>query len=294
VTLDRLLAAAAGDDCGALAQLPDELLHASAAPLERLVLLCVRIENRHGVSVPPQTVIIRGVADSVDELYALPLEEFTSARNDLAKRLGDPDIRKLKKPSVSAWAANQLARRREVDVRRLLRAGERLEQAQRGLVGGGGQREFADAQSEERDAVRRLRSEAAEILREGGHPASDATLERLAGTLRAAAASKEGRSTLREGRLTEDLEPLGFGVFEGLVPQPRSGRARTRPAAAPRPNPRLEKARAELDAARAEADAAVKASKAAEREAEAARRAADRARERVERLEARVRDLSGD
>jgi hypothetical protein len=232
------------------------------------------------------------VVDSVDELYALPLEEFTAARNELAKRLGDPEIRKLKKPSVSAWAANQLARRREVDVRRLLRAGERLERAQRGLVGGGDQREFGDAQREERDAVRRLRSEAAEILREGGHPASDATLERLASTLRAAAGTDEGRSTLRDGRLTEDLEPLGFAAVEGLVPRTRDRRARSTAAAKPRPNPRLEKARAELDEARAEADAAAKVSKEADREAEKARRAAERARARVERLEARVQELS--
>jgi hypothetical protein len=232
------------------------------------------------------------VAESVDELYALPLEEFTNARNELATRLGDPEIRKLKKPSVSAWAANQLARRREVDVRRLLRAGERLEKAQRSLVRGGDQREFTEAQSEEREAVRRLRGEAAEILREAGHPASDATLERLAGTLRAAAGTDEGRSTLRDGRLTEDLEPLGFAAVEGLVPRARGRRAKPRPAAAPRPNPRLEKARAELEAARAEADAAAKASKEADRQAEIARRGAERARERVERLEARVNELS--
>jgi hypothetical protein len=232
------------------------------------------------------------VADQVDELYTLPLEEFTTARNELAKRLRDPEIRKLKKPSVSAWAANQLARRREVDVRRLLRAGERLERAQRGLVGGGDQREFSEAQSEERDAVRRLRSEAAEILREAGHPASDATLERLAGTLRAAAGTEEGRSTLREGRLTDDLEPLGFAAVEGLAPRVRGRRSRPRAAAAPPPNRRLEKARAELDAARGEAKATAEASKDADRAAETARRAAERARERLERLEARVQELS--
>jgi hypothetical protein len=236
------------------------------------------------------------VAESVDELYSLPLDEFTGARNELAKRLADPEIRKLKKPSVSAWAANQLARRREVDVRRLLRAGERLERAQRGLVGGGDQNEFAEAQREEREAVRRLRSEAADILRDEGHPASDATLERLAATLRAAAGTEEGRNMLREGRLTEDLEPLGFAAVEGLVPRARGRKRAPARVGAPaaRPNPRLEKARAELTAARAEADAAEKASRHAEREAEAARRAAERARERVERLEARVQELSGD
>jgi Alanine-zipper, major outer membrane lipoprotein len=233
------------------------------------------------------------MAESVDDLYGLPLQEFTPSRNELAKRLGDPEIKKLKKPSVSAWAVNQLARKREVDVRRLLRAGERLEQAQRGLVGGGDQRAFAEAQREERDAVRRLRTEAAEILRDGGHPASDATLERLAATLHAGAATEDGRALLRDGRLTEDLEPLGFGAMVGVKPPP--GGARERPKAAPeprRPNRQLEKAKTELKAAQAEADAATKEAKQAEREADRARRAAERANERVERLQSRVEELT--
>jgi hypothetical protein len=234
------------------------------------------------------------MADEADDLYALPLDEFTRARNELAKRLKDPSIRELKKPSVSAWAANQLARKREVDVRRLLRAGERLEQAQRGIVGGGGQGAFAEAQQEERDAVRRLRGEAAQILQEAGHPASDATLERVAGTLHAAAATEDGRTALRSGRLTEDLEPLGFGAFQGLAPKTAGRRPRPRAAPAPRPNRQLEKARAELAAAREEAEATEKEAKNAEREADRARRAADRAADRLARLEARVKELRRD
>jgi hypothetical protein len=234
------------------------------------------------------------MADEADDLYALPLEEFTRARNELAKQLKDPSIRELKKPSVSAWAANQLARKREVDVRRLLRAGERLEQAQRGIVGGGDQSAFAEAQREERDAVKRLRGEAADILREAGHPASDATLERLAGTLHAAASTEEGRTALRSGRLTEDLEPLGFGALAGVVAKSGGRRPPPRAAPPPRPNRQLEKARAELAAAREEAEATEKEAKNAEREADRARRAADRAAERLTRLEARVKDLRRD
>jgi hypothetical protein len=179
-------------------------------------------------------------------------------------------------------------------VRRLLRAGERLEQAQRGIVGGGDQNAFAEAQQEERDAVRRLRSEAAKLLQESGHPASDATLERLASTLHAAAATEDGRTALRGGRLTEDLEPLGFGALQGVVPKAGGRRAAARPASKPRPNRQLEKARAELAAAREEAEATEKEAKAAEREAERARRAADRASDRLAKLESRVKELRRD
>ena len=85
------------------------------------------------------------VADEVDRLYKLPLEEFTAARNDLAKQLGDASVKQLKKPTVPAWTVNQLARTREVDVRRLLRAGEQLEQAQKQAVEGGDQQAFERA-----------------------------------------------------------------------------------------------------------------------------------------------------
>ena len=56
--------------------------------------------------------------DEIDQLFALPLDEFTAARNELARRLkqdGDAEaaegVRGLAKPTVAAWAVNQLARR---------------------------------------------------------------------------------------------------------------------------------------------------------------------------------------
>ena len=57
-------------------------------------------------------------ADSpLDRLYQLPLSEFVSARNALAKESGtdSAEIRSLPKPSLPAWAVNQLYwRRRDV------------------------------------------------------------------------------------------------------------------------------------------------------------------------------------
>ncbi len=231
------------------------------------------------------------MADEVDELYAASLDEFTSLRNDLAERTGDLELKLLKKPSVPAWAVNQLARRREVDLRRLLRAGEALEAGQKDAVLGGGQRAFERARADERDAVRRLRAAAAELLLAAGHPASDQTLERVVKTLHAGAATDEGRRALREGRLSEELEPQGFDALAALagLPAPRKARERqtTPTAAAAR---RAAKARETAAEARREADAAASALEAAEREVERARKAAARAAEKAERLEARARE----
>ena len=225
------------------------------------------------------------VADEVDRLYELPLEEFTAARNELAKRLGDTSVKQLKKPTVPAWTVNQLARTREVDVRRLLRAGEQLEQAQKRAVEGGDQQAFERARDAERDALRRLRSQAADLLRAGGHPANDSTLERVGSTLRAGSATEEGRAVLRAGRLSEELEPQGFGALIGVKP----AASRTRKKAPDKS--RARKAREDADAASAAAEAVAGRAREAERELDELRRAAKRAAEKAERLRAKAEEL---
>lgn len=173
------------------------------------------------------------VEREIDELFDLPLDEFTAARNDLAKRLkrdGDAEaaeqVRSLPKPSVAAWAVNQLARREPEAVRSLLNVAARLRSAQeRSLKGERAADELRGAQAEEREIIRRLTRSAEGVLREAGRPASGTTLERAASLLRAAAVGEPGRTMLREGRLTGDVEVSGFDAFAGLK-LPAKGRAR--------------------------------------------------------------------
>jgi hypothetical protein len=176
---------------------------------------------------------LASVEEEVDRLYDLPLDEFTAARNELARRLkrdGDDEaadrVRGLAKPSVAAWSINQLARRDEEGVRSLLNVGARLRSAQeRSLKGERAADELRAAQAEERDVVRRLTQRAGELLRDMGRPATGATLERVSSTLRAAALGEPGRTALREGRLTGDVEVSGFDAFAGLAVPARSRRA---------------------------------------------------------------------
>lgn len=173
------------------------------------------------------------VGQEIDELFDLPLDEFTAARNDLAKRLkqdGDAEaaeqVRSLPKPSVAAWAVNQLARREVEAVRSLLNVAARLRSAQeRSLKGERAADELRAAQAEEREIIRRLTRKAESVLREAGRPASGTTLERVASLLRAAAVDEPGRTTLREGRLSGDVEVSGFDAFAELK-LPAKGRAR--------------------------------------------------------------------
>jgi hypothetical protein len=157
----------------------------------------------------------------LDRLYSLPPEEFIAARNELAKRFSDEGqraiatrIKELKKPTVSAWVVNQLARLRELDVERLLRAGERLRKAQLQAVAGKDAAEFLEARRDEQAALNRLTQAAREILQSTSR--STGVLDRVAATLRAAATREDGRQTLKGGRLAEDLEPQGFDSLASL------------------------------------------------------------------------------
>src|SRR5579884_1120478 len=105
--------------------------------------------------------------DEVDRLYALPLDEFTAQRNALSARLkkaGDKaeaeTIKRLAKPSLTAWALNQVARREPGCVDELLDQADRLRTAQQALLSGGRAPEFREATERERQAVRELASKA--------------------------------------------------------------------------------------------------------------------------------------
>jgi hypothetical protein len=127
---------------------------------------------------------------------------------------------------VSAWTVNQLARERELDVQRLVKAGEALEQAHREAISGGDASGFARAREEEDAAIRRLVDAAGEFA-----SASGTTLDRVAKTLRAAAATEEGRRLVKQGRLAEDLEPPGFEALLGLAAGGSATRDRRAPSA---------------------------------------------------------------
>ena len=245
----------------------------------------------------------------VEDLYALPLDEFTAARNALAKELAkakDPraaEVKSLAKPSVAAWAINQLARRRRSDVEALLDAGERLRQAQAGALGGGDPAELREALRAEREAVARLSTAAEEVLEEAGHSASVQTQNRISDTLRAAAVDDEGRELLAAGRLTKELEPGGgFDLLAAMAPavaaraQERKGRdEQERKRDEERERRRLvQEASRRVSDRRTEARAAEKEARAAEAAARKAREAADDAARRLADAEAVLAELTGD
>jgi hypothetical protein len=228
--------------------------------------------------------------EAIDRLYGADLADFVSERTRLAKELraegrreDAEQVAKLRKPTVAAWAVNQLTRQQRRDVDLLLDAGHRLREAQAGVLRGSDKAEFDRARATERDALQRLTHSADQLL--GGTTA--ATLQHISDTLRAAAVSEEGREQLARGQFVAPLEPEGFGVLGGLAPATSA-----RPKREKKPDPREARKAAQeaLRAARARLRELEQKAIAAEKAAEAARADADEAERAVEAAERKLRE----
>lgn len=239
-----------------------------------------------------------------DDLYGAARDEFVAQRTALARALRAAKrsdeaaaVAALRKPSVAAWAVNQLVRSQGAAAGELYAAGDALRGAQSKLLAGSGDgRDLRAARERERAAVDALVEAARGLLDSDGHELSATVLERVADTLHAAALHEDAREQVRAGRLERELRRVGLGIGESVVasaPPPPKPQARpgTPPAAAP-DKPKSKQAAAEdAKAQRAERDReareAAQAAKQVEREREAARKAArsaeTAARRRAER-----------
>jgi hypothetical protein len=243
-------------------------------------------------------------------LYQLPLEQFVATRDQLARRLraaGDRatarQVAGLRRPPVSAWAANQLAHAAPNAVAELLEAGAALRQSQQDALAGqpGAARQLRTATAHLRAAITRLSARAETLLVRAGHAASDATLTRLAATLQAAATGDEStRAALAQGRLPGDLDPAGFGLDLGSAPAEPAAPANAAPAA---PAATVDQAAARREQARAAARRALEQTRRAAEQAQGVldqaralaasrQQAAQEAHRRAEQLAAVAQDLA--
>lgn len=143
--------------------------------------------------------------DRVDALYALPLNEFVAARNALAKDLKQPELKRLQKPTSTAWVLNQLARRFGEEMDEFLEAGRRVAETQAGAVRGRGSAPFREAVHAEREALNPLLARTRKLVK------SESQVAKVADGLRAAAADAAVGEALRLGRLSQEPESSGFG-----------------------------------------------------------------------------------
>jgi hypothetical protein len=262
------------------------------------------------------------LAQVADELYALAPAAFTAARDERAgqaRASGDAglaaEIRKLRRPTVSAWLVNLLVREAPGQVGELLELGESLREAQQALDGD----RLRDLSAQRGRLVTATTQEAKQLAAQAGQAVSAQVEREVQDTLEAALAGPAIADAVRSGRLTRALAYAGLGEGIGesdavavwpppaerpLQPGDRAApsparerekraapakqRAGQRPATSQRPSREARAAERE----RREAEAAER----ARREAEAAERnrreAAEDAREAQAGLDAAEREVA--
>ncbi len=244
----------------------------------------------------------------LDRLFQAPLDQFTPLRDGLARDLrregerdGADTVKRMRKPSVAAWAINQLRHRHPDRVSELLEAGARLRDAQQGLLSGGDRGALREAAAEERRLVAELVPLAVKALEADGHPVGPAVQTKIHETLHAAAGDEQVRELLAVGRLQREQQLGDLGLI-GAGP----ASARSTKSASARPEPpkadarrlaaaqrRLEQARQRRDERRAQLSEAEREAEKLERSLRRARAAAERARRQLDEATARVRELEG-
>jgi hypothetical protein len=239
------------------------------------------------------------MSDATDRLYGLPLDEFVPERTALAKRLradGKRDeateVGKLAKPSVAAWAVNQVVRSQAAAARALWQAADDLAAAQSKLIAGKGERaDLQDPLARMRAALGDLTGAARGLLDGQGRDLSDTTIQRVGETLMAAAMDPDVREAVAAGRATREAAPAGFGLGEGPAPKgpvKRKKAASAKDEEKARRQAEKEAAAAARKAERERVAAARKAAKAELAEARQARKAAEQALEEARAREQRA------
>jgi DNA-binding phage protein len=212
-------------------------------------------------------------ADEIaDRLYGLPIEEFTSARNDAAAELRNAgrrdeadEVKALRKPTAAAAAVNRLVREHGDQVEEYLAAAAALRDAQ--FAGKG---DVAAATKLGRETLDRLVDLASAEVRQ---------------TLQAAAVDDAAAEELRRGRLERELEPRGFGT---LLSHAKRAPAKPKPA---KPKPDDRAARAKLQQAKDALTAARSEERQARRQWEEAQGIVARAEAAVEKAQRELESL---
>ena len=220
--------------------------------------------------------------DAIDTLYQLPLDEFTAARNALAKDSGDGAIKKLEKPTLPAWAVNQLYWRQRKLYDEVIKTSIQVRTAYKKMLAGdkadvrAAETFHAEAMRKAKDAIRRM-------LEEAGNADSDAVMTPVTETLDALPTTDE------PGRLARPLRRTGFEALQGvtITAKPRPIPPKAEPKKADESDRERRKREAEQQETAMNKER-LRFAESAEREAEAAVDRAKRALERAEKTRERI------
>lgn len=192
------------------------------------------------------------------ELYAKPLDEFTAARNERAKEIDDKDlagqVRKLQKPSASAWLINMLAGHRAKELQGALALGESLRTAQDSLD----RKQLKELGTKRQQLIAAMVKDGRSLGEELGQKISPSVAIAVEQTLRAAMADARAAAAVATGRLVRALAASGWEPVDlaGAVGGPFEIHAPYSDAAGEPENDDAAQARSELEDAESRAQQA--------------------------------------
>lgn len=244
-----------------------------------------------------------------DELYGLPLPDFTPARDARAKELRASDrdlsarVKALRKPSTAAWVVNLLVRRDTPQVEQVLSVGRALREAQANMSG----EELRTLTRQRRQLTAAVTTQARRVAREEGTRVTDAVADQVEATLTAAMVDEHCAQAVRSGMLvgaltTTGLEPADVAEAVAL-PEALGFEATSREAEPPQapelhvvPDPEADRkavaaARERLEAAEAELAEAQEAYDGAVAEVEKLQARGLQIQAEIEELQRRIADL---
>lgn len=232
-----------------------------------------------------------------DELYALPLADFTPRRDALAKEhKADKElagrIKALRKPSIAAWVVNLFVRRDPGQVDQVLQVGAALREAQANMSAD----DLRALTRQRRQLTAAVTTDARRTAREEGHKVTESVAEQVEATLTAAMVDEGAAAAVRSGLLVAALATTGMDQVDaasavavpaaiGFTASPREAEPPPRPELHVVPDPDADEKK--LAAAR-ERVAAAEADDASARESLTA------AASDVEELEARTLQLQAE
>jgi hypothetical protein len=194
---------------------------------------------------------LQGQVDAVaDQLYGLPLDEFSDARDTYIRQAREQknpplarELGKLRKPTQSAWLINLLWRDQREIMEQLFELASELSDAQAAAAGSA----LRELTQQRRQLESALLRRGAELAAQQGVRVSDSVEREAQETLSAALALPEVADEVRSGRLVKAANYAGFGAAPGSAP--------VRPAAPARAPIDLQAVQRARSAARAPAEA---------------------------------------
>jgi hypothetical protein len=151
-----------------------------------------------------------------DELYGLPLAEFTPSRDARAKALKGEDadlskqVKALRKPSLAAWVVDQLVRRETEQVDQVIAVGAALRAAQADLDG----EELRALTRQRRQLTAAVTTRARALAAGLGQKVTPAVSDQVEATLTAAMVDEGCARAVRSGLLVAALSTTGVDAVD--------------------------------------------------------------------------------